>query len=271
MEKWNKLEFINDQEYYETLGFLAKEKQIIGIITEANEQAGAGGSQGKLTISSLVDLNSLPTPLKNAFVASPETRISETKFIRHLQENHGFTKETDNSGRNFTKHLSPQSFEVVINSIPGQYIKDFYRGYHWNCEVVKRARNLQIEDINDDYQSEQESLDGHTEGRRKEYYTTKYERNSKNRKDAIRIHGTKCMICGFDFEKVYGELGANYIEVHHIKPLASLDEETTVDPRTDLVCVCANCHRMLHRFKSYMMSIEELKTIVEDNNRKENE
>lgn len=85
------------------------------------------------------------------------------------------------------------------------------------------------------------------EGNQKQYYVTKYERNPENRKEAIHIHGYACQVCGFDFEKVYGELGKEYIEVHHIKPLYSLDEETIVNPETDLICVCSNCHRMLHR------------------------
>lgn len=82
---------------------------------------------------------------------------------------------------------------------------------------------------------------------------------------AIRIHGTKCMICGFDFEEKYGELGKGYIEVHHIKPLANLDEEVVINPETDLIGVCSNCHKMLHRFKNYIISVDELKQIVEDN------
>jgi hypothetical protein len=51
--------------------------------------------------------------------------------------------------------------------------------------------------------------------------------------------------CGFDFEAVYGELGAGFAEVHHLRPLAQMDGpvETTLD---DLAVVCANCHRMIH-------------------------
>ena len=70
------------------------------------------------------------------------------------------------------------------------------------------------------------------------------------------------MICGFDYEKVYGELGRGYIEVHHIKPLASQEEEVRVNPETDLICVCANCHRMLHRYRNYIISVEELRRII---------
>ena len=77
----------------------------------------------------------------------------------------------------------------------------------------------------------------------------------RDREDAIRIHGTKCMICGFDFEQKYGELGKGYIEVHHIKPLTTLEQEVVVNPETDLICVCANCHRMLHRFKNYIVPV----------------
>jgi predicted HNH restriction endonuclease len=52
--------------------------------------------------------------------------------------------------------------------------------------------------------------------------------------------------CGFDFFATYGEVGEDYIHVHHIKPLASrLAPEKT--PLADLVLVCANCHAMIHR------------------------
>ena len=73
------------------------------------------------------------------------------------------------------------------------------------------------------------------------------------------------MICGFDFGQKYGELGKGYIEVHHIKPLATWEQEVVINPETDLICVCANCHRMLHRFKNYIVPVEELKYIVDDN------
>lgn len=55
-----------------------------------------------------------------------------------------------------------------------------------------------------------------------------------------------CEICQFDFEKTYGEIGKGFIECHHKTPLASLkvDTQTTLE---DLVLVCSNCHRMLHR------------------------
>jgi predicted HNH restriction endonuclease len=58
----------------------------------------------------------------------------------------------------------------------------------------------------------------------------------------------KCEVpgCGFDFEVVYGELGRDYAQVHHLKPLGDRTKpsQTKLD---DLAIVCANCHAIIHR------------------------
>lgn len=100
------------------------------------------------------------------------------------------------------------------------------------------------------------------EGSKKQFYTTRYERNPKLRKEAIKLHGTTCMGCGFNFFNVYGERGRNYIEVHHIKPLNEYCEETEIDPLDDLVVLCSNCHRMVHRKRSETLTMKELKKIL---------
>ncbi len=91
----------------------------------------------------------------------------------------------------------------------------------------------------------------------------RYERNPKNREDAIKTQGTVCRICGFDYNKAYGaELANSYIEVHHIKQLS--EGKQRVDPARDLIPVCANCHRMLHRKKYNNITVEALKKLVDD-------
>jgi 5-methylcytosine-specific restriction protein A len=79
----------------------------------------------------------------------------------------------------------------------------------------------------------------------------------KRRKEA---GGFNCDICGFNFFKTYGDIGADYIECHHTKPLSELEngEKTNVK---DLALVCANCHRMLHRKRPWL-SIEQLKQLI---------
>lgn len=69
-----------------------------------------------------------------------------------------------------------------------------------------------------------------------------------------------CEICGFDFEKVYGDLGKEFIEAHHVKPVSSMSpgEKTRVE---DLIMVCSNCHSMIHRKKPWLDRKEITKII----------
>jgi 5-methylcytosine-specific restriction enzyme A len=70
------------------------------------------------------------------------------------------------------------------------------------------------------------------------------------------------MACGFDFEEKYGDRGSKFIEVHHLKPVSSLEKETIVDLKTEMTVVCSNCHRMIHRKKDKILSLEELRKII---------
>lgn len=102
------------------------------------------------------------------------------------------------------------------------------------------------------------------DGKIMHYYTTKYERNPYNRKMAIAIHGIKCMACGFDFEEVYGAAGRDFIEVHHTKPLSEIGSEVIIDPEKDLVCLCANCHRIVHRHRSSIYTVDEVRQMISE-------
>lgn len=86
------------------------------------------------------------------------------------------------------------------------------------------------------------------------------ERNPRNRLLCIRIHGERCVVCGLEPRRVYGEAGS-IIEVHHLEPVASIVEPRPYDPCTDLVPLCPSCHRALHTRRPIPLSIEELKTL----------
>jgi len=90
----------------------------------------------------------------------------------------------------------------------------------------------------------------HDESNRHISTSTQIARSQKARRECIEIHGCFCNLCGFDFEKAYGNLGKNYIEVHHITPigeLSSAEGYEGTDPRKDLIPLCSNCHAMFHR------------------------
>ena len=69
-----------------------------------------------------------------------------------------------------------------------------------------------------------------------------------------------CEICEFDFFEKYGERGSEYIECHHLKPVSELppNYKTKIN---ELLLVCSNCHRMIHRKKPWL-SPEKLKSLV---------
>ncbi len=91
----------------------------------------------------------------------------------------------------------------------------------------------------------------------------KYERSSIARNQCIDFHGCYCHACNLDFKKVYGELGNNFIHVHHLKPLHEINREYVVDPIIDLIPVCPNCHAMLHRkINGLSLNIDQLKDLV---------
>lgn len=103
----------------------------------------------------------------------------------------------------------------------------------------------------------------HTEGSVKQVMINRYERDSNARDKCIEYYGLKCQVCNFDFEKVYGDLGAGFIHVHHIIPISDVGVEYEVNPIDDLRPVCPNCHAMLHK-KSPPYSIGRLKKIMQD-------
>lgn len=99
------------------------------------------------------------------------------------------------------------------------------------------------------------------EGGSKEVTSRRYERNRVNRELCLSANGYTCKICGFDFEKVYGKLGSRFIHVHHIVPVSGMKDEYLLNPRTDLIPVCPNCHAMLHR-EDPPLTPEQLKTVM---------
>lgn len=102
------------------------------------------------------------------------------------------------------------------------------------------------------------------EGQRMVRERSFFVRNKKLVKEAKKHYGYICQACNFDFEKMYGVLGKDYIECHHIKPL--FEYSASVSTIEDVRVVCSNCHRMLHRNK-IALTVEELRVIISQLNR----
>lgn len=111
------------------------------------------------------------------------------------------------------------------------------------------------------YPDELDSNQIYSEGKSKKVLVNAYERNPDARKKCIEHFGPKCQVCSFSFVERYGKLGIDFIHVHHKIDIAEIKEEYNVNPITDLIPVCPNCHAMLHRKKpAYTMN--ELKQLM---------
>lgn len=102
---------------------------------------------------------------------------------------------------------------------------------------------------------------GSLEGARTTVQVNRFERDPAARKRCIRIFGTVCDVCGFDFGRTYGDIGVGFIHVHHLIPLSMIGKRYKVNASTDLRPVCPNCHEMLHK-REPPLSIEELKARI---------
>ncbi len=100
-----------------------------------------------------------------------------------------------------------------------------------------------------------------TEGALYRVVVTAHERNPEARRMCLAHYGMACVVCGFDFKAAYGPIAEDFIHVHHIRTLAAIGKEYTVDPVEDLRPVCPNCHSVIH-LKSPPYTVEELKALV---------
>jgi 5-methylcytosine-specific restriction protein A len=172
--------------------------------------------------------------------------------------------------RNFVLFKKPVPFK--INNTPIELIPTNLQTNYWrngvrpaNEQIFKKilqfvSINSSNTKLNDQHENDLVSVE--TDGGKRKIYTTVYERNRKLRDRAILLHGYTCAACDFNFHETYGEWGEGYIHVHHLKPISSSEEKVEVDPKRDLAVVCANCHSMIHRRKDKLLSIAQLRQLI---------
>jgi hypothetical protein len=183
-----------------------------------------------------------------------ESRGYQAMGILHflgLKDKHkGIFKNFSIDKAKFVLEQQDSDFSLVIKSLQ-----------RLNNQIANSQKLEEV--ITNDIDSEKAEEDTYyKDGAVKQYYGKRYERNPENRKRAIEIHGLSCAACGFNFEEVYGDWGKDFIEVHHVKPLSTIGEKVAIDPKNDLVPVCSNCHRMIHRRKDDVLTVEELKFLL---------
>lgn len=213
-----------------------------------------------------------------------ETRLSNDPHyfgLGVIQQCYCDPKSTKNdyfgSITNFERFVQPIMAKIdgdYLEMIPENLANNYWRNgvrpishdsYEFILSHLSKEGTIEVQDddgATHEHSEAEEELESHHEGERSKKYVTVYERNPRLRKLAIAIHGSTCHACGFNYEATYGEWGENYIHIHHMVPVSEFGESKSVDPKTDLVPLCANCHSMVHRRKDKTLTVDELKQLL---------
>jgi hypothetical protein len=114
----NQIQFSNEHEYYELLGYLSKTDGSTNLTWEDNDEQGAWGKEGRIEF--FVDNpNFLATLMHSAGNGGKIiSRVNCNEFIHNIVTNYGFVVREQ------------QNYSTIRNIIPQQYLLDFDRGFN---------------------------------------------------------------------------------------------------------------------------------------------
>lgn len=159
-----------------------------------------------------------------------------------------------------------RSFDLVIRRgmldiNQGDVEADLREVEMWTSRAAAAVMALLPLEVQEE-KSGEASLDvvGLPEGAKARIEVNRYERDRRNRAAAIALHGYICKACDLDMGSRYGPDAAGLIEIHHVTPVSELGPAYIVNPMTDLIPLCPNCHAVAHR-RSPPFSVAELRTM----------
>ena len=175
-----------------------------------------------------------------------------------------------------TQHASYTRIRTRGNKLDGLILEEFEADpelMHEQAQALRAAIEAgslssdPVDDLADDGRRATRPEDeGVPEGEQQEQTYLRRVRDRGIRDRAIQEYrqrngGVACEACGFDFAAVYGPHGQDYIECHHRTPLSQ--SGATITRVGDLILLCANCHRMIHRRKPWL-STDDLTRLINE-------
>ncbi|MFV1977656.1 MAG: HNH endonuclease [Candidatus Scalindua sp.] len=215
-------------------------------------------------------------------------RISKNDALDSLEIDHGMNRGSASDyivnfkkmidGEKYTRTNNAETTDYFLTQILSDYglvklsnaIKaanehvDYYEGLgRGNLNgirtIISRHEKTMRSQSEIDYPDELDKPETLFEGIKKTVIVNSYERNPIARAKCIEYYGAQCVVCNFNFEKEYGDIGKGFIHVHHLTQLSDIGQGYEVNPINDLRPVCPNCHAMLHK-KQPPLTIEQLKS-----------
>lgn len=176
-------------------------------------------------------------------------------YLKNILKDYGY-KGLNNALIALKEHIEYYSHKTGNKCKKAMVIYEMYMG-----ELSKIDKNSVTLNLDDNFFENGIEIENFEEGKSIKVTVNKYERNNLARKKCIEYHGYTCSICKLNLEERYGDIGKEFIHVHHIKPLSEISSEYKVDPINDLIPVCPNCHAIIHR-KRPCYTVEEILKII---------
>lgn len=232
--------------------------------------------------------------LVESYLQEPEGSLDRKEMIRLIKDGRNFIRYRIGDEYHFVpskyigyrnntirKHLGNLSkrkggfTDVAIEKLLGCFYENEYdideKYYLLLCQSLKinitkiKRDYWHFDDINDNVMKgilNDDLTSSFQEGAISEVVHKKIERSYRLVRTVKELNKDHliCCVCKFDFHEHYGDLGKDFIEVHHTKPVSEM-KKGDLTKIEDVVIVCSNCHRMLHRRRPWL-TIGELDKIL---------
>jgi len=228
-----------------------------------------------LTVGDEFEKNETIKLIKNgicfvAYQVAGELRFAPSRYLGYINNSILKHKKNDLKHGTFTN----KTISSILNSrlTKDTKFEKLYKDYCLSIGIQPnetgtygKQRQYWLLNVENDFEANTSSFGEFPEGKIVERTHKSHERNNQVVKLAkenykLKNGGLFCQVCGFDFEKTYGNLGKHFVEGHHTIAVSVMkpDHKTKVE---DIAIVCSNCHRMLHKRRPWL-DMEDLKKII---------
>jgi len=204
-----------------------------------------------------------------AYQIDKELRFAPSRFIGYIDNKLEIHLTSNKHGRDTNKAIKSILSE---DPLPNEKLEKKYLIYCHSIGIKPGEtgafgvqRKFWKLDIQKDFQENIQLSGEFPEGKDVERLHKSRERNSQviliAKQNFKNLNGCLfCQVCGFDFEKVYGTLGKDFIEGHHTVAVSEMthDYKTKVE---EIAILCSNCHRMVHKKRPWL-TMKELHKIL---------
>lgn len=112
----NQIRFASEAEYYELLGYLAKNDGTTKLVWERNDEQGAWAEEGRIQSYEAWPTNLSANVKHTAGTGNIVSRINCNEFVEHIAQQHHFVPN------------GVQDVAIIRASIPAAYVSAFDRG-----------------------------------------------------------------------------------------------------------------------------------------------